>query len=144
MVGRAGHPLALNGVASIEELGRYPWILPRYGTPTRRRCDALLQQIGGALSPGLIETGALVSVRALLLESDRLTLLSRRQIAVDLEAGLLAALDVPLPSPRRTIVATMRRDWKPTRVQAALLEELKAITREWESADRELSGRCLA
>lgn len=144
VVARAGHPLARQGVTSLDELGRYPWILPRYGTPTRRRCDVLLQQIGGALPAGLIETGALVSVRALLLESDRLTLLSRRQIAVDLDAGLLAALEVPLPAPRRTIVATFRRDWKPTQVQAALLEELKAITREWAAADSELSGRSLA
>lgn len=144
VVARAGHPLARDGLRSLEDLGRYPWILPRYGTPTRRRCDALLQQIGGAVDAGLIETGALVSVRALLLESDRLTLLSRRQIAVDVDSGLLATIDVPVPSPRRTIVATLRRDWKPTQVQTALLEELKAITREWAAADAALSGRALA
>ena len=144
VVARAGHPLAVRGVSSIADLRRYPWILPRRGTPTRHRCDALLEQIGGPKPVGLIETGALVSVRALLLDSDRLTVLSRRQIAVDMESGLLAALEVPLPSPRRTIVATLRRDWKPTQVQAALLEELKAITREWAAADAELSGRSLA
>jgi DNA-binding transcriptional LysR family regulator len=144
VVARAGHPLVRDGVAALEDLGRYPWILPRYGTPTRRRCDALLEQIGGPRPIGLIETGALVSVRALLLDSDRLTLLSRRQIAVDVDSGLLATIDVPVPSPRRTIVATLRRDWKPTQVQAALLEELKAITREWAAADAELSGRSLA
>ncbi|MGD1877652.1 MAG: LysR family transcriptional regulator [Kiloniellaceae bacterium] len=135
VVARPGHPLAVDGVASLADLRHYPWILPRYGTPTRRRCDELLQTIGAAQTEGMIETGALVSVRALLLESDRLTLLSRRQIAVELEAGLLAALDVPLPEPRRIIVATLRRDWKPTQVQAALLAELKAITREWTAAD---------
>src|SRR5690606_40532591 len=99
VVARAGHPLAQGGVAALDELGRYPWILPRYGTPTRRRCDALMAEIGGAGAAGLIETGALVSVRALLLESDRLTLLSRRQIAVDLEAGLRAAPGGPAPAP---------------------------------------------
>jgi len=135
VVARAGHPLAVNGVASVEDLRRYPWILPREGTPTRRRCETLMEQIGGAKPVGLIETGALVSVRALLLDSDRLTVLSRRQIAVDMGSGLLAALDVPLPEPRRSIVATLRRDWKPTQVQAALLAELKAITREWAAAD---------
>jgi DNA-binding transcriptional LysR family regulator len=139
VVARADHPLAVNGISSIEDLRRYPWILPRQGTPTRRRCDGLLEQIGGPKPAGLIETGALVSVRALLLDSDRLTVLSRRQIAVDMESGLLAALDLPLPEPRRTIVATLRRDWKPTQVQSALLEELKAITREWTAADARLS-----
>ncbi|WP_340120149.1 LysR family transcriptional regulator [Pelagibius sp. 7325] len=138
VVARADHPLAVNGVTGLEDLARYPWILPRYGTPTRWRCDELLRKVGAPQSEGLIETGALVSVRALLLESDRLTVLSRRQIAVELESGLLAALDVPLPEPRRAIVATLRRDWKPTQVQAALLQELKAITEEWTAADTAL------
>jgi DNA-binding transcriptional LysR family regulator len=135
VVARADHPLAVKGVAALEDLRRYPWILPRRDTPTRQRCDALLAQIGGPEPVGLVETGALVSVRALLLESDRLTVLSRRQIAVDVKSGLLAALDVPLPEPRRSIVATLRRDWKPTQVQAALLQELQAITREWARED---------
>ncbi|MGF1594447.1 MAG: LysR family transcriptional regulator [Kiloniellaceae bacterium] len=141
VVVRGGHPLAAGGVVRLEDLRRYPWILPREGTPTRRRCDVLLRQIGAPEGGGMIETGALVSVRGLLLESDRLTMLSRRQIALELETGLLAALDVPLPAPRRTIVATHRRDWKPTRVQSALLEELQAITREWSAADGALKGR---
>jgi len=135
VVARADHPLAVNGVKGLEDLRRYSWIVPREGTPTRRRCDALLESIGGERRPGLIETGALVSVRGLLLESDWLTVLSRRQITVELQAGLLATLDIPLPTPRRAIVATLRRDWKPTQVQAALLEELRAITREWSEAD---------
>lgn len=144
VVVRGDHPLARQGAVTLEDLRRFPWILPRAGTPTRLRCETLLQQIGAAPTAGLIETGALVSVRALLLESDRLTVLSRRQIAVDMDSGLLAALDVPLPAPRRTIVATLRRDWKPTQVQAALLQELQAITREWAAADGGRSGHNLA
>lgn len=135
VVARAGHPLVVGGGTSIADLGRFPWILPREGTPTRRSCDALLDLVGAQHATGLIETGALVSVRGLLLESDRLTVLSRHQIGQELETGLLAALDVALPELQRSIVATVRRDWKPTQVQAALLEELKAITREWSAAD---------
>jgi DNA-binding transcriptional LysR family regulator len=131
VVARAGHPLADRGRAEAEDLRRFPWILPREGTPTRQVCDELLDRIGGPKGAGRIETGALASVRGLLLESDRLTLLSRHQISVELKAGLLAALDTALPEPKRTIVATLRHDWKPTRVQAALLEELKAIARGW-------------
>jgi len=140
VVARADHPLVAKGRVSLADLGRYGWVLPRQGTPTRRRCDALLQAAGAEQSGGMIETGALVSVRALLMESDRLSVLSRRQIALELEAGLLAALDVPLPDPARTIVATYRQDWKPTQVQAAVLAELQAITREWTESDASLSG----
>ena len=135
VVARADHPLVAKGRVSLEDLGRFGWVLPRRGTPTRRRCDALLEAAGATRSGGMIETGALVSVRGLLLESDRLSVLSRRQIALELETGLLAALDVPLPEPVRTIVATYRQDWKPTQVQAAVLAELQAITAAWTRAD---------
>lgn len=137
VVARAGHPLAINGVKAPEDLAGYPWILPRAGTPTRRRCEDLLSRVGGSRVGGLIETGALVSVRGLLLESDRLTLLSRRQIAAELETGLLAALDVPVAVPSRGIVATFRKDWKPTQVQAAILDELTSITHRWAEEDGE-------
>jgi len=141
VVARADHPLVLNGTRSLQDLRNYPWILPRAGTPTRRHCDDLLAEIGGSPPGGLIETGALASVRGLLLESDRLTVLSRRQIAVELQAGLLAALDLPLPALRRPIVATTRKDWKPTQVQAAVLAEIRAITREWHREDSRLFAR---
>jgi DNA-binding transcriptional LysR family regulator len=140
VVVRADHPLAVSGVAALEDLRPYPWILPRRDTPTRQRCDALRARIGGPEQSGMVETGALVSVRALLLESDRLTVLSRHQIAVDVKSGILAALDAPLPEPRRSIVATLRRDWKPTQVQAKLLEELQGITREWAREDEALGS----
>jgi hypothetical protein len=97
-------------------------------------------RVGGSRVGGLIETGALVSVRGLLLESDRLTLLSRRQIAAELETGLLAALDVPVAVPSRGIVATFRKDWKPTQVQAAIFDELKSITRGWAEEDGDCAG----
>jgi DNA-binding transcriptional LysR family regulator len=137
---RADHPLIVKGMTSLGDLARYPWILPREGTPTRRSCDALLDRIGVQHEKGLIETGSQASVRGLLLESDRLTVLSRHQITPELEAGLLAAIDIGLPELQRTIVATLRRDWKPTQVQAALLAELKAITQEWSAADAKLKA----
>ncbi|MEO3427389.1 LysR family transcriptional regulator [Pelagibius sp. CAU 1746] len=137
VVARADHPLLAKGVTSLADLARFPWILPREGTPTRRSCNALLDRAGAQHAQGLVETGSQASVRGLLLESDRLTVLSRHQIAPELEAGLLTAVDLELPELQRTIVATLRHDWKPTQVQAALLAELKAITREWSAADAE-------
>src|SRR3546814_19578718 len=66
VVARAGHPLVREGVGSLADLGRYPWILPRYGTPTPRRCDALLQPTGGVVTHGLLEPRPPDSVSPLL------------------------------------------------------------------------------
>ena len=49
----------------------------------------------------------------MLLGSDALTLLSPAQLAVELEAGVLATLPTPAPV-LRTIGITTREGWRPT------------------------------
>ena len=69
-----------------------------------------------------IECNSLVAARALLLESDRVMLLSAHQIHYELEAGLLVALPHPAGDVERPIGLTMRHDWHPTDSQRALLD----------------------
>ena len=127
VVARAGHPLVAAAGASHADLAAYPWVLPRSGTPTRALFDAIASANGFGLSPGggVVETGSLVALRGILLASDRLTLLSRRQIAYEERSGLLGLVNVALPPTRRPIGVTMRAGWKPTTLQAEFLAALR-------------------
>lgn len=124
IMARAGHPLVGRDDIGVEELARYPWVIPRAGAPTRAHFDKLFEN--GA-PPGLVESSSLVVIRALLAKSDRLTLLSRRRILYEEQQGLLTALPVPLPFTTRTIGITTRANWYPTRLQDEFLEHLKEI-----------------
>jgi len=126
LVMRAGHPLARRKTCAVAELTRYPWIVPRAGTPLRRRIDDLFNGKGASAPTQLIECGSVVATRGLLLESDRLTLLSPHQVHYELAAGLLRALPHPLGKTARAIVATVRRDWAPTAPQARFMSLLRA------------------
>jgi LysR family transcriptional regulator, regulator for genes of the gallate degradation pathway len=125
IVGRAGHPLASVPAPSLTALAPYPWIAPRAESPLRRRFDTLIKVLNVHRPVAPIECSSLVAARAILLESDRLMLLSAHQIHHELQAGQLVALQHPLGKWTRSIGLTLRRDWRPTEIQARLIEIIR-------------------
>jgi DNA-binding transcriptional LysR family regulator len=121
---RAGHPLSTRRRLTREALASFDWIAPRAESPLRQHFDRLY--IEGPEHAVPIECNSWDAARALLLESDRVMLLSRHQAHVDLESGCLAALRHPFGTVLRPIGLTLRRSWYPTDVQRKLLEALRA------------------
>lgn len=128
LIMRAGHPLLSRTDAIPAAMLDYPWLMPSRDTPLRRYWEAMMQATGHTAPHVGIECGSVLTIRQLLLAGDGLTLLSRDQVAVELNAGLLAALPPPVPV-QRTIGITTRTGWRPTAAQAefvALLHEVGA------------------
>ncbi|HXY76742.1 MAG TPA: LysR family transcriptional regulator, partial [Steroidobacteraceae bacterium] len=125
----ARHPLAGSGAPTLAALARFPWIAPRRDSPLRRHFDALVGRLAVERAVAPIECNSLVAARSLLLSSDRVMLLSAHQIHHELESGQLIALPHPLGSVTRSIGLTTRRDWRPTEVQAQLVEGLRRHAR---------------
>ncbi len=124
VIARAGHPLHGKKTITREELRAFPWIVPREGTPTREYFD---KAIGHDGSFGLIETPSLVALRGLLLKSDRLAIISPRQVTYEVRTGLLATLPVDFSGLARPVGLTQRKNWRPTRLQAAFLKILRNL-----------------
>ena len=80
---------------------------------------------GGRLPPSPIECGSVMVARGLMRESDLLTLLSRDQVQIEIESGLLAAIGAPPPNGRRAIGLSTRENWRPTPTQARLIALLR-------------------
>lgn len=126
IIARAGHPLLGRSSVSWDDLAAYPWVLPRMGTPTRAIFDGIAAAGGfDAGRAGMIETGSLVALRGILLATDRLSILSRRQIAYEEQTGLLGVVPIELPPTERPIGVTTRVSWKPTVLQAEFLDALR-------------------
>jgi len=129
LVTRAGHPLTGPPAVSTAELARFPWVVPRRGTPTREHFEALFRAAGMAAPVSLVETSSLVLIRGLLLESDRIALISAQQIRHEAQQGLLVVLPCDLTHTSRPIGLTLRRSWRPTATQAQFLDLLRAAGR---------------
>lgn len=124
IVARAGHPLAGSGAVSRDDLARFPWVIGRVGTPLRGLWERLFE--GSPLPVAPIECGSVMVIRGILRDSDLLTLLSPDQVAMEVESGMLAAIDVPADLPSRVIGVTTRAGWHPTPLQARFLDLLRA------------------
>ncbi len=124
---RVGHPLAGKKRCTPAQLAKFPWIVPRAGTPLRERFDELFS--GDKVTPpsNMIECNSVAAARGLLLESDRVTLLSPHQVHYEIAAGLLRALPHPKGPVTRMIAITRRSDWAPTRAQKRLVEHLHGV-----------------
>lgn len=124
IVVRPGHHLAGSKKISAEKLSQLRWIAPRENTPARAVFSQFFHKERLEPPTDVIECSSLVAIRGLLLESDRAALLPAKQVAVDVDAGLLAVSPLPLAGTSRDIGITLRKDWQPTRIQNHLLQLL--------------------
>ena len=122
---RAGHPLASRGEVTAFDLLDYPWILPNRATPLRIYWEDMMRAAGVEPPEVLIECGAVLTIRQLLLGSDSLAMLSPAQLAVEIESGLIATRLTPVKVVR-PIGLVHRSGWRPTEAQAAFLAELRS------------------
>jgi DNA-binding transcriptional LysR family regulator len=74
---------------------------------------------------GLVESSSIVLIISMLLDSDRLTLISRQQIRREQEQGLVTTLPYDMNSTRRPIGLTTRDNWQPTTTQVRFIELLR-------------------
>jgi LysR family transcriptional regulator of gallate degradation len=104
--------------------------LPRPGTPTRKLFEQAIVGRGLPLPAHVIETSSTVMLRGLLLESDRVTVLSRHQIHIEEEAGLLAAVPFQLGGTERPIGMTRRGIGALSPAADLFIDEVRTAARE--------------
>jgi len=124
IVMRAGHPI-LDTKLLPKRLLDFKWILPGRGTPLRRYWEAMFAELDLEIPHVQIECGSVMMIRQFLRSGDALTLLSPRQVSIELEAGVLASIPAPITI-SRTIGITTRSGWRPTADQKDLLTLLKS------------------
>jgi LysR family transcriptional regulator of gallate degradation len=125
VVARRDHPIRKLKKITISDLARYDWIMPPQGTPRRHAFEQIFK--GRKIEPKVsIETTSAGIYRALLGASDRLSLISHREVNADRTSGF-AALPYHSPRLRRADGIAIRRDWKPTRIHVEFLDLLATL-----------------
>ncbi|WP_415833630.1 LysR family transcriptional regulator [Kerstersia similis] len=125
IIARKGHPLD-GHAAQAAELLQYEWVVQKPGTPVRAALESIF--IGTNLAPRVaVETSSLSLTRSILLDSDRLAILSRRQITIEERAGLLTALPISIASTGRRIGLSTRQDWHPSNSHLIFLENFYSV-----------------
>jgi DNA-binding transcriptional LysR family regulator len=89
LLARAGHPLMKKSDISISDLASFGWVVPRKGVPTRDYFESLFHKRDISPPADFVETDSLIATRALLVENDRLTIISPNRAYFELRIGLL-------------------------------------------------------
>ena len=130
IVGNAKHPLRLKKRLSPLDLLHFPWIIPAHGVPMRANWERMFRSQGVEPPQARIECGSMLIARGLMFTGDWLTLMSRDQVLFEQTAGALAEIEAPGEVLRRRIVLTRRRDWRPTPLQAHLIDMAHRLAKD--------------
>jgi LysR family transcriptional regulator, regulator for genes of the gallate degradation pathway len=118
VVGRHGHPLLERSDVTLADLASFDWVVGTPGASRRIRFDMLFAGQPGPRAR--IETCSLPTIRLLLSQSDRLTMLTSYELMYEEEA--LAALPFGPIEPIPYIGLTTRENWLPTKLQADFID----------------------
>ena len=75
----------------------------------------------------VVETSSFVTLRGLVMDSDRVTILSRHQILREEQAGMLAVADVQLPGTARAIGLTTRASGVLSPAARLVVDEVRKV-----------------
>ena len=130
VIARKDHPLTRRRKISFRDLQDLEWVLPAKDTPSRQLFDDTCRKHSMETPQQAVQTSSQSMVRGLLLDSDRVALLSQHQIYYDRRAGLLEVLPVALEETYRPIGLTMRAHTQPSPATMLFLAELRAVAKE--------------
>jgi DNA-binding transcriptional LysR family regulator len=122
---RPDHPLLRKPNIRTTDLADYDWVMASVG-PRRRFFEDLFKNASCRMPSTMIETVSLTTQRAILLTSDRLSLLTASEIEAEEGGGGLVVLPYSLPPMLRPHGVTTRANWRPTQTHLEFLDLLRA------------------
>jgi LysR family transcriptional regulator of gallate degradation len=130
VLARAAHPLTKRPKLSWRDLQTTQWIMPMAHTPAQ----AVLEQVlasGGLPMPAVeLRVNSALMMQALLLQSDRVAMMSPRQMQAEIAAGLLAELPLPMLHTERTIGLVRRAEVRASAPLASLIATCRQVASE--------------
>ena len=115
--------------------------MPIRGTPTRKIFDSILAEHGLEPTKSLSDSSSLAATRAVLLESDYLTIISRSQVHYEEKFGILTTLPVcGLAGTARPIGITTRSDAALPPAARELINRLRVVSGELYGAKQAASA----
>jgi len=111
-------------------------VLPSSQTPAWKLLEETMKGHGVSMPHHAIQTSSLSIVRGLLIDSDRVSLLSEHQIYYDIKSQLLEILSVEMSDTYRPIGITMRKNTQPSPVAKLFLDKIREVARNFKHSGK--------
>lgn len=130
VVARAAHPLAKKARPGWRALSQAQWVMPMPNTPAQHALEQAFRAAGVPVPDNPLRVNSALMMQALLARSDRLAMMSPRQVQREIRSGVLVCLPVAVHHEPRTIGVIRRVDHLPTPAAQSLLDAFRAVADE--------------
>ena len=131
IVGRSDHPLAGDKEITLKKLAKFSWVAPRVASASRPYFDKFYERLNRSETAAHpIKASTLGTIRGILLESDRLAIVSALQVDYELRGQLLSKIPYVLHDSDRAIGVINRVNWLPSVPQQRFLQHLQTILKD--------------
>lgn len=130
IVARAGHALAASERLRLGDLAGSAWTLLPPGTPMRKVLEPIFAQIGPGEPRNVVETSSIMTMIALLQESEMLAVMPADVTNFNTRHGLLCRLPISLPPIMGSYGIVTRRDRPLSPSTTTFLQHLKQRCRD--------------
>jgi LysR family transcriptional regulator of gallate degradation len=125
IVGRKDHPLSRKAKITLADLQAFDWICPSNGAVRRAALDGLFASMKSPPTAN-IEAYSISTIRLLMSESDRLTIMTKFEFECERGGGELAMMPYDPIEPAHTTGVAWRAKWTPTLLHLNFLKLLRA------------------
>ncbi|KPF54256.1 LysR family transcriptional regulator [Novosphingobium sp. AAP1] len=113
---------ALPSAVSLREVAGLPWVLPEAQGAFRRQVDALFIAAQAPVPANVVRCDSLLTTKAIVRMSDRITVLPRQVAASELSIGVLRGIEIREAAFQRSIGVRLRHGEQPSIAAQALLD----------------------
>lgn len=131
IVARQGHPLTRKKTLTYQDLEEVDWILPGRDSPQRQQFEKKFEQQGVQIKQNIISMNSLSTIREVLVNTDRLTILSPPRVKTEVAANILTILPFDLPETKRPIGVTRRQADTLSPAAEMLLNHLRDAAKDY-------------
>lgn len=125
IVSRVDHPLASSVSVTLQDLAAWPWTLLPAGSPMRKVLQPVFAEIGPGQPRDVVETSSMMTMIALLQESDMLAVMPADVTDFNVRHGLLRRIPISLPPIMGAYGIVTRRDRPASPGTIAFLQHLR-------------------
>jgi len=130
LIMRVGHPLSRCASVRLSDLKDARWVLPAGGSAFRQQMERVFAATDFGWPARSISTNSILSIKAIVMETDYVSLMARSLVEVEVEAGRLKAVALADIGSQRPVGLTWRRNEKLPPVAARLVDILRRVARE--------------
>ncbi len=124
------HPLADRSSLKLSELQDVQWVLPAGGSAFREQMERVFAAVGQSWPARGIVTNSILAIKAVVMNSDCVSIISPRLVEVEVATGRLRSIPLEDVAPLQPVGLIWRRDDKLSPIAARFAKILRGIAQE--------------